>query len=134
MLFLMTTGSYPWESAQHGDANYDAMLAGQHRTAASWQLLHPDFVRVCPYIGLGCGKQSHTSQALEKVFGGYIKSGGLLDSNAKIASCLPELLMIPDWLDVLSDSPIHCHDDSEEDSESPLTAMKSIKQKGLLGL
>ena len=50
LLFLMTTGSYPWESAQQGDANYDAMLAGQHRTAASWQLLHPDFVRVCTLV------------------------------------------------------------------------------------
>ena len=52
----------------------------------------------------------------------------------KMLSSLSELLLIHEWLDVLSDSPIHCHDHSdEEDNESPLTAMKSMKHSGLFG-
>ena len=67
------------------------------------------------------------------MFGGYLPANGKHDSNMKMLSSLFKLLHVSEWLDMLSDSPIHCYDDGEEDNESPLTAMKSMKHSGLFG-
>jgi hypothetical protein len=47
LLFLMTTGSFPWDLAHHGDAGYDAWISGDYYAKVDgWSLLAPQLLQV----------------------------------------------------------------------------------------
>jgi hypothetical protein len=47
LLFMMTTGSFPWNMAKRGDAGFEALLAGELDRVESWMHLTPNFTQVC---------------------------------------------------------------------------------------
>jgi hypothetical protein len=47
LLFLMTTGSFPWHVAERGDEGFDALLAGELEIVEPWRILTATFAKVC---------------------------------------------------------------------------------------
>ena len=48
LLFIMTTGNFPWDAAHHSDTGYDAWVNGvYHDKVAGWSLLAPELLQVC---------------------------------------------------------------------------------------
>jgi hypothetical protein len=52
LLFMMTTGSFPWHVAEQGDEGYDAMLTGtvfDRSVVSPWSILQPSLQKVRPF-------------------------------------------------------------------------------------
>jgi hypothetical protein len=46
LLFMMTTGSFPWNLAKQGDAGFEALLAGELEKMESMSFLTESFAQV----------------------------------------------------------------------------------------
>jgi hypothetical protein len=115
LLFLMTTGSFPWHVAERGDEGFDAIMARKFVVVEPWCLLDTHFQQVTPSVKnhILLWISDSPLQALGEIFIKLEGSIGQAGSDS-LEPLFFLLTHIEEWLFVLRDDYFYYEDDDEE--------------------